>query len=372
MRSPDHVLADAEARGVISAEQRRQLVDLFSGQAQAASPLGELDLPADEGPYQPEEASEAPRFVRGFHDVLITIGIVAALGGLWGLAPLRVGFANGAIEVLVATIVLAEFLVYRQRLALPAFALTVAYVASAATIAVPLAAGLLEGAGDSAVASLVFVALPLILAPYYWRYRVPVALAAMIGVAFLFVFSFAAMFLEGAYGGRQALAAAGPLLGFVALAAALGLFATAMAFDLRDPRRVTRRSDVAFWLHLFAAPALLFAGFSLTLGWQGRLWWANEPGAREAATAVVLVAILMAIGIVIDRRAFVTAGLISLGVAIYTLVWKAGLEFSSLAAFALFAVGVIVLMLGTGWRVLRRMALSQVPVAMRERLPAAV
>ncbi len=62
--------------------------------------------------------TETPRFVRGFHDVLITIGVAVALGGLWGLAALY--------AVLPAIIVLSEILVRRQRLALLTVSLTIA------------------------------------------------------------------------------------------------------------------------------------------------------------------------------------------------------------------------------------------------------
>ncbi len=62
--------------------------------------------------------TETPSFVRGFHDVLITIGIIVALAGLWGIASV--------FAVLPAIVVLAEILVRRQRPALPAVVLTVA------------------------------------------------------------------------------------------------------------------------------------------------------------------------------------------------------------------------------------------------------
>ncbi len=369
MRKPEQVLAEATSGGVISASQRERLLAMF---AESPAGAGELDRPTDNEPYQPEELSEAPRFVRGFHDVLITIGVVAALAGLWGVAPIRIGLADGAVGVLIATIVLAEFLVRRQKLALPAFALTVAYAISAAAIIIPLANSALEQRGEAATGSLVFLLLPVILAPFYWRYRVPVALAAIIAMVFVFFFMFGAALMDANRdGGQDVLAAGGPWLGLLALSCAVALFTVAMSFDLRDRNRVTRRSDVAFWLHLVTAPALLYAGFSVTLGWQGGFWWSREPGIYEAVVAVALVAVMMGIGILIDRRAFVTAGLISLGAAIYTLVWKAGLEFSSLSAFAILAVGVIVLMLGTGWRQLRRAFLARLPNGLRQRLPPA-
>ena len=53
------------------------------------------------------------------------------------------------------------------------------------------------------------------------------------------------------------------LLAAISLLCALGLFATALYFDFGDRLRRTTRSDIAFWLHLGAAPALLYSTVSL-------------------------------------------------------------------------------------------------------------
>ena len=37
----------------------------------------------------------------------------------------------------------------------------------------------------------------------------------------------------------------------------LAIFATAMKFDMSDRNRVTQRTDIAFWLHLLAAPLIV-------------------------------------------------------------------------------------------------------------------
>ena len=37
----------------------------------------------------------------------------------------------------------------------------------------------------------------------------------------------------------------------------LAVFALAMRFDLSDPKRQTRRTDIAFWLHMLAAPLIV-------------------------------------------------------------------------------------------------------------------
>ena len=49
---------------------------------------------------------------------------------------------------------------------------------------------------------------------------------------------------------------------WLVLLSGLGTFALAMWWDVSDPERVTRRSDVAFWLHLLAAPLIAHALFT--------------------------------------------------------------------------------------------------------------
>src|SRR5437588_323954 len=50
---------------------------------------------------------------------------------------------------------------------------------------------------------------------------------------------------------------------YAVLCAGLITFALALAWDMSDPMRRTRRSDVAFWLHLLAAPAIVHPAFGL-------------------------------------------------------------------------------------------------------------
>ena len=76
-------LEAAAGEGIISSEQAVQLLPYLSerkiGALAAASDLSELR--STEAP-NPLEDTEAPRFVRGFHDVLITIGIIVLLIGV--------------------------------------------------------------------------------------------------------------------------------------------------------------------------------------------------------------------------------------------------------------------------------------------------
>ncbi len=378
MTNLNEALTEAAVQGIVSGEQAGRLRHLFVARGllpaegavmppqEGSGLFASLDAPVDEGDVV-DERSEAPRFVRGFHDVLITIGIVAALSGLGTLTSVYLGWF-GAFAVLIACVALAELLVKRQRLALPAFTLTVFWCATIITAALPPIENLI-GDNHSLAGLLLFIGTPLLIAPWYWRYRVPVAAAAMLFAVAGFVFFALATLFSLVMPGDDLFDNRPRLVMAVGLVTALLLFAVAMRFDLADRQRVTRRSDVAFWLHLATAPLLLFFSFGTLLGEEGGFWWTQQPGLNEALLAVVLVTVMMLIGIAIDRRAFVTAGLISLGAAIYTLIAQAGMEFSSLFAMAVLLVGIIVLVLGIGWQQLRRVILGLLPQGMRDVLP---
>jgi hypothetical protein len=363
MEAVEIFLRKARDSDLISPAQLSALLEL--NRAPPAGIAAELDLPADDGPPTAAEAAESPRFVRGFHDVLITIGVVAALAGLWGLAT--------AWAVLPAVVFLAEILVRRQRLALPAVALTATFSGAAFVALLPIA-GTLGGGGERpASATLLFFALVAPILAFWWRYRVPVALATAIAAIVAAVFSLALVGLQQVTA-ATAISKSHPFaVAATGLVFAGALFAVAMAFDVRDRLRLTRRSDVAFWLHLAAAPALMFALFAAIFSSSSGLgfWWAENPGLREALVAVGVVAVMMLVGIVIDRRAFVTSGLISLGVAVAVLAKSAEIDASAFATLPLFAVGVIVLLLGTGWQALRRQIVAILPQAIAARVPPA-
>ncbi len=352
---------EALSEGILSNEQAGRLKILFAshGVVEAAGRAASPEIDTD---------SEAPRFLRGFHDILITIGVVAALAGLWGVASAgAMGSFIGPVVTLIAIIPLAEFLVFRQRLALPAFVLTVFTVVAAGYLGEALSGDIKfrfgEEAGGALAALLAFGAL----VPFYWRYKVPVALAAMIaaaaGTAFLTVLTLVAGSSE---------APSPRLVGLLGFVFAAGLFAAAMWFDLSDRLRRTRRSDVAFWLHMIAAPSLLYSAFAMVFGISGfNNSDAPAPQMETALMALGIIVVLMLVGVIIDRRAFVTSGLISLGVALYALFYQVGISASGLTPFVVLMVGVTVLLLGTGWVRLRSLMLTAFPASLREKLPPA-
>ena len=313
-------------------------------------------------PFSANEESEAPRFIRGFHDILITIGVIIGLLGLGGLLSMY--------AIIPAVIVLAEILVRRQRLALPAVVLTIAGGIAVGFIVV---ASVDVSGFDEIGWSVVFsaAALGLAMLAYYWRYQVPLALAsglvALFAAAVLTVALVIEFYVPTIYDGRPYLASL-----FLGIFAAV-TFATALRFDFADRERLTRRSDVAFWMHLAAAPAILYTLLSLIF-FGNYDWFTSEANLWQAACVVAAVAVLMLIGIVLDRRAFVTSGLLSFGYAFSVLLTEGGVArfFKSgetVAFLIMLVVGVVVLSLGIGWRPLRRLVVGLLPAAISDRVP---
>jgi hypothetical protein len=356
-------LKQAASDGIISDAQADKLLPYLVAKPDVSTVFrdgGEADSPA-------HSDTETPRFVRGFHDILITIGVVVVLAGLWGVATV--------FAVLPAIIVLAEILVRRQRLALPAVTLTVAtaiamggvneYVYNAFVANIP---------GEAVQVFLMVFLLPPVMAIFYWRYRVPLALAGLFVAAALLALTGIFVVMEQITGSADVLVEYRLLSLMIFLIAALSLFALAMRYDLSDRYRVTRRSDIAFWLHLATAPALLYALLAFVfIGAGGSLFSAEESGLYGSAVLVICVVVmLMLIGIIIDRRAFVTSGLVSLIATVVAVLRQGEISGGNAVFVALLAVGVFVLIIGIGWSSLRRIVVAQLPVGLQEKLPPVI
>ena len=147
-------------------------------------------------------------------------------------------------------------------------------------------------------------------------------------------------------------------------------FVAAMAFDLSDRERLTRRADCAFWLHLLAAPLIVHSLITLVAPNYSTMM------TTSVATAILAIfAVLTIVAIVIDRRALLVSALIYVGIVV-----AYGIRTTSAVgqqpdnqSFVLFAtllvLGTLVLTLGVGWRPLRRLFVRILPAALGRRLP---
>jgi hypothetical protein len=142
----------------------------------------------------------------------------------------------------------------------------------------------------------------------------------------------------------------------------MGMFLFAMRWDSSDPRRETRRSDVAFWLHLLAAPMIVHPIFTL-LG--------LTEGSATIAEGVIVVLLYVVLGLAalaVDRRALLVSALAYVLYALNSLFQQYGVVELSVALTAL-VIGSALLLLSAFWTNVRRAIVQPLPEGLRARLP---
>lgn len=307
--------------------------------------------------------TEDVRFVRGFHDVFITLGTAAMLGGV-AFAGKLVG-SPGLLSVtcLIVSWGLAEFLTRKRRLLLPSNLLAVS---------VGLSGAALGWFGAAAQLGQYHGALPLVSAAcgwlsafcFYLRFKLPLAMA--ISFAGMLAF-FSSTIAAGAPSWFEA------NVNVVVLGSGLITFAFAMQQDLNDPHRITLRSDNAFFLHLMAAPLIVHALISLATGGGGDTLETTPSG--EIRQSVVMIAIIIGLALIallIDRRAMLVAGIGTLGYAVWVIIAAAKLDVDLVFSLTLILIGVLILLIGIGWHAVRRELLGLMPGSLVQRLPPAI
>ncbi len=139
-------------------------------------------------------------------------------------------------------------------------------------------------------------------------------------------------------------------------------FAAGIWFDSRDPYRLGRHSATGFWLHLLAAPALVNT-VAMTLFNMG-----GTVGVLSTAAALLVVTM---IALIIDRRSFLTAGIVYFALVIAWLV-QGGQQGGGPVhkAVVLLLLGILITSLGTWWTALRAQVMSALPAFPgKDRLP---
>jgi len=324
---------------------------------------GLRDLETKTNPLAPSPDDEQLRFITGFADIFVTIGIALFLGGIVFVMEDQASWLRNAL-VAVASWGLAEFFTRKRRMALPSIALLLTFTACVGFAVLMFLAGDLKTLGDYAQ-SLFFgdaKHLPAMLAAslssvaaaalHYWRFGVPITVAAGgagLTATVLSLLAFAAPNLV--------LSLQRPLT----FACGLLFFVLAMWFDRQDLKRQTRLSDIAFWLHMLSAPLLVhsLAGYfarslMLTLN-----------------AALLILAIFVVLGLVavlIDRRALLVSGLLYLAIAFSSVLRETALG-GAILPLTVLALGAFILLISAAWQPLRRAVLGRVPEALRRWVP---
>ena len=122
----------------------------------------------------------------------------------------------------------------------------------------------------------------------------------------------------------------------------IGVFLFAMRWDASDPSRITRRSDVAFWLHLLAAPMIVHPVFTLLGLNDGR------ATIGEGFAVIALYVVLGLAALAIDRRALLVSALAYVLYALSELFKQVGAVELNVALTAL-VIGSALLLLSAFW-----------------------
>ena len=285
------------------------------------------------------------RLVTGFNDIFVVIACVLLLVSVKWLGD-AFSEALGAGVMTGTAWALAEFFTRKRRMALPSIVLLLAWTFGVFLLATSFS--------DRTTGSLSLAAAAACAASWlHWRrFRVPITVAAGAGAL---VGCVVAMIFAGAENARVWLSPALFLSG-------LAVFALAMRWDAADPRRETRKSDIAFWLHLLAAPLLvhpIFSGLDVLGG---------ETSLAAAGAVVVLYLAIAVLSLAIDRRALMVSALGYVLYAFSSLLEDYGVVSLGFAITA-FAIGSGLLLLSAFWHGSRGFIVRRLPVSLRLHIP---
>lgn len=289
------------------------------------------------------------RLVNSFNDIFVAIAGMLVLIAVGWIAGTMDRHLTGAAVAATAW-GLAEFFTRKRRMALPSILFLLAFTGGVFAALMP-AGNILSGKFGMQIAVAAAVA-----AGFTWlhwrRFRVPITVAAgaaaLIGVAVGLLIAISPELLKW--------------MNSILFIAGVSVFVFAMYWDITDPLRQTRRTDVAFWLHLLAAPLIVHPVFTLF----GVLEKDIEVG---GAVAVLLLYVLMGlIALIIDRRALMVSALVYVLAAISAVLEKFGAVGVNVALTALL-IGSALLMLSAFWHISRARVVGCLPVAWQARLP---
>ena len=314
----------------------------------------------------PGADEESFRLITGFNDIFVSIAAVILLVAVaWigeSIHPALAGaFVAGSAWFL------AEYFTKVRRMALPSIVLVLAFSAGVGATMI----GFLVKHGEDifghnpAETTMAVVAgtIAAVTAGATWlhwkRFMVPITVAA--GTAAL---AATAVALVLAVTGVPSPDGTLPMI--LVLIAGIGVFALAMWWDKSDRLRQTRRSDVAFWLHLLAAPMMVHPIFHLLGVTRG-----DDIG---SGAAILVVGIYIAFGLIalaIDRRALLVSALAYVLFAMTQLFRTFGAVELNVALTA-FVIGSALLLLSAFWQNARAAVVGLLPDNLANQLPATV
>lgn len=285
------------------------------------------------------------RLVTGFNDIFVVIACALLLVSVAWIGTTFTPWM-GALATTIVAWLLAEFFTRKRRMALPSIVLLLIFVGS-------FFATSFFSLDKSANSILLGSAIAAVAAWLHWRrFHVPITIAAgtAAGIGFLATLLFSLIPEARNY------------TAIIFLLAGVSVFCLAMYWDAADLSRQTRKSDIAFWLHLLAAPLLVHPVFTQLNVFSGQI------NGLQATVVILLYLAIALVSLAIDRRALMVSALIYVLYTFSTLLKQFGIVSLGFAITA-FSVGSALLLLSALWHSGRKIVLNCLLPALRERLP---
>jgi len=352
--SADDIRA-AVAAGVLSEAQAARLIAI----AEARRGF-RLNMGNDDEPFE---------LFKGFSEIFVTVGLALLMGGFVALSVVVTSMLLVPVITLLLSVVFARYFTLKRRMTLPSVFLASSFAFSAMWMVSRLLVSSNPGSHvDTLIASLATGAM---LIGYFAIFRVPFTLFLVglcgIGVAF----SVAGILFPGAMldvglfagDGWKSLTDLGtnPVASLTLLLFGIVAFAAAMRFDLRDPHRISRNAANAFWLHILAAPAIVNVVTVSLL---------NIGGTAGYLLAALALAIITVVALIIDRRSFLTAGIIYIGSILTWAMGAANVDTGWGFVWTLLLMGAFITAIGSWWTQLRARIMAMLPDStLKSRLP---
>jgi hypothetical protein len=288
------------------------------------------------------------KLIGGFNDIFIVIACGLLLFSSFSVLE----SVNVSLAYLIFAVLswgLAEFFVLKRKMALPAIMLLIAFIGGVAGFShslLPLTSelGAMMAASLSAVAAYV----------HWQRFSVPITVAVAVAALVGLIVSLLSTIIPEIE----------KVLSPVLFMCGLSVFAFAMVWDSADTSRVSYRSDVAFWLHLLAAPLIIhpiFTGLDILKG---------DESLMNMILVVALYLLLTFVSMCIDRRVLMVSSLMYVIYALSGLIDRYGVIGSGFA-FTCVLMGAMLLLLSAYWHRVRARLVSLLPMSVQNFIPKA-
>lgn len=318
-------LDEALARGVITTEQREAMADI--------------------GVAEKTDADERFRGVGNMNELFVTFGVAMLLSAVGGLTSMLAG-PYGSLFTLAITYYVALRFHDGRRYRLPLIFCSIS-AASSLALSVLALLGYEWDKDMSSSAYLIAMATGFVgLSFCAARFRLPF-LMLPIGIVFTAFVTYAAK--QGANDVPYRLLLAG---------CGLCLLVVAVRFDLKDPRRLTRWSDFAFWTYILGSPLFVHALFmSVLLGDKAELMDGYNLLLLGAMAVLVTVS-----GLLLNRRALIMSTMAYVGYLIWLgLASVGGGDSLATVLLTLGVIGLYMISLGARWNNARRWLFRRLP-----------